>query len=158
MRGGLVLRSLGQSHTKDFAMKHLIKTAALAAFAGTLAFGGAASAQSWHNGHHDNGYHRGYDNQRYGGNHYRGYNGYRDYGHSYNRGYNRGYNGWHDRSDWRRGGYVSRYDYDRGYVVDWRYRRGLYRPPYGYEWRRVDDNYVLVAIASGLIASIISGY
>ena len=30
-------------------------------------------------------------------------------------------------------------------------------PTYGYEWRRVDDNYVLAAVATGLIASIIIG-
>ncbi len=64
---------------------------------------------------------------------------------------------WHDRSDWRQGGYVSRYDYNRGVVVDYRVHR-LRRPPAGYEWRRVDNNYVLVAIATGLIASIIASH
>lgn len=64
---------------------------------------------------------------------------------------------WHDRSDWRQGGYVSRYDYNRGAVVDYRVHR-LRRPPAGYEWRRVDNNYVMVAIATGLIASIIASH
>ncbi len=64
---------------------------------------------------------------------------------------------WHDRSDWRRGGYVSRTDWNRGAVVDYRVHR-LSRPPSGYEWRRVDNNYVLVAVATGLIASIIASH
>ncbi len=158
-------------------MKHLLKTAAIAVIAGAFALGSAASAQSWqgHNdrgGHHqgrDNG-HRGgdrdnhRDNDRHGGG-WGGNGGYehRRYDRDDNRGYNRGYgyqqsyrhSGWHDRSDWRRGGHVARYDWDRGYRVDYRGHRRLYSPPYGYEWRQVDDNYVLAAIASGLIASII---
>ena len=36
------------------------------------------------------------------------------------------------------------------------YRRyNLRRPPYGYEWRRYSDRYVLVAITTGLIMSVI---
>ncbi len=77
--------------------------------------------------------------------------------HHYRNGHNQHHaTSWHDHSDWRRGGYVSRNDYNRGVVVDYHHHRGLYRPPSGYEWRRVDNNYVLVAIASGLIASIIA--
>jgi len=140
-------------------MKHLLKAAAVAVIAGTFALGGAASAQSWHGhhdrGHYDNGYHRGdrdhyrgHDNRRY---EHRGYD--RSYYRSYQPTYR--YSGWHDRSDWRRGGYVARYDWDRGYRVDYRGYRRLYAPPYGYEWRRVDNNYVLAAVATGLIASII---
>lgn len=147
-------------------MKHFLKTAAVAVIAGTFALGGAASAQSWHGhhdrGHYDNGYHRGGDWDDHRGYGHRGdwddhrwhdrddYRGYhRDYYPAYR------YSGWHDRSDWRRGGYVARYDWDRGYRVDYRSYRRLYPPPYGYEWRRVDDNYVLAAVATGLIASII---
>ena len=73
---------------------------------------------------------------------------------SYDRGYHRG---WRDRSDWRRGGYVSYNDWDRGYAVDYRRHRHLYAPPRGYEWRRVDNNYVLAAVATGLIAGLIIG-
>ena len=130
-------------------MKHLLKSAAIAVIAGTFALGGAASAQSYHDGHHDRGhydtgYHRGHDRDR---GHYSGY--YRSYQPAYRN------SGWHDRSDWRRGGYVARYDWDRGYRVDYHSYRRLYAPPYGYEWRRVDNNYVLAAIATGLIASVI---
>ena len=45
---------------------------------------------------------------------------------------------------------------------DWYYaprvsyrRHHLRRPPYGYQWRRYDDRYVLVAISTGLIISVI---
>jgi len=62
--------------------------------------------------------------------------------------------GWHDRSDWRRGGWVSRNDWNRGQRIDYR-RYHLRRPPAGYEWRQVDGNYVLAAVATGVIASLI---
>ncbi len=39
-------------------------------------------------------------------------------------------------------------------VNDWRYA-GLRQPPRGYEWRRVDNRSLLVAIASGVIADIV---
>ncbi len=137
-------------------MKRILTTTAMAVLAGTLAFGTAAQAQGWHDrdrdhGRYEHGYHdrghdnRGYDNRGYGrGSYNRGY-GYHDNGY---------HNGWRDRSDWRRGGYVGRYDWDRGRHVDYRYYH-LRRPPYGYEWREVNGNYVLAAVASGLIASII---
>ncbi len=140
-------------------MKRLLTTAALALVAGTFAFGSAASAQDWHHGHddrghddrgyHDRGYDRGHDDRNWHGDRGRDDRGWHDRG--YDSGY---YRGWRDRSDWRRGGYVARGDWDRGYRVDYR-RYHLDRPPYGYEWRRVNDNYVLAAVASGLIASII---
>ncbi len=124
-------------------MKRLLKTAALCVLAGTFAIAGTASAQDWHR-HDDRGYHdRGYHDNR---------GGWGDRGH-YDGGSYRN-SGWHDRSDWRRGGYVGRGDWDRGYRVDYR-RYHLSRPPYGYEWRRVNDNYVLAAVATGLIASVI---
>jgi hypothetical protein len=56
--------------------------------------------------------------------------------------------GWHkgdrfDRSQWR--GYAP---------VDYRSSH-LRRPPRGYEWRRVDNNFVLAAVATGVIADIV---
>ena len=58
--------------------------------------------------------------------------------------------------DWHKGGRIERGDWDRGVrVSDWR-RYHLSRPPRGYEWRRVDNNYVLAAAAGGLIASVIA--
>lgn len=85
----------------------------------------------WRNGrwYHENGR---YDNGRH-----RGWS--RDRGHGYNwgRGQRMGYN------DWR---YAQRIDY-RHY--------NLRRPPRGYEWRRSDDRFLMVAIASGIIASVV---
>jgi Ni/Co efflux regulator RcnB len=61
-----------------------------------------------------------------------------------------------DHHDWRRGGRIERGDWDRGERVrDYR-RYHLSRPPRGYEWRRVDNNYVMAAVAGGLIASVIA--
>jgi Ni/Co efflux regulator RcnB len=111
--------------------KHL--TAALAA---TLLFGGAGAALAqphWDRGHHDNGRHEGWDRGRY-------HNGY-----DYNRGW---------RPEWRRGARMDYGYWSRGSRIDWR-RHHLRRPPYGYEWREVDGNYVLAAVATGLIADLI---
>ncbi len=46
------------------------------------------------------------------------------------------------------------------YVNDWRAHRGLYAPPYGYQWVRSDSgDFLLVALATGLIANLlINGY
>jgi Ni/Co efflux regulator RcnB len=56
---------------------------------------------------------------------------------------------------WYKGGHIERRDWERGARVnDWR-RYHLTRPPRGYEWRRVDNNYVLAAAATGLIAGLI---
>jgi Ni/Co efflux regulator RcnB len=68
----------------------------------------------------------------------------------------------HDRRDerreyrrWQRGQRLdARYRDNRYYVSDWR-RHGLRAPPRGYRWQRVDDSYVLAAVATGLIASVI---
>ena len=56
---------------------------------------------------------------------------------------------------WRRGAYLP--DHYRGFVVDEYWRYHLRRPPYGYHWVRVGDDYLLVALASGLIFDIIEG-
>jgi Ni/Co efflux regulator RcnB len=64
----------------------------------------------------------------------------------------------HDRwahHEWRRGGRIDFRDWRRGRVIDYR-RYHLRRPPRGYEWRDVDGNYVLAAIAGGIIADLIS--
>lgn len=56
--------------------------------------------------------------------------------------------------DWRKGGHISHDDWNRGRPVDYR-QYHLSAPPRGYEWREVDGNYVLAAVASGVIASAI---
>ncbi|WP_390347570.1 RcnB family protein [Variovorax boronicumulans] len=60
-------------------------------------------------------------------------------------------------SEWRRGGRVPAEYRGRNYVVnDWRAYR-LQQPPRGYQWVGVGGDYVLAAIATGLIAQIIAG-
>lgn len=56
--------------------------------------------------------------------------------------------------DWRAGGHIARNDWRRGVVINYRDHH-LRRPPRGYEWRQVDGNFVLAAVTTGLIASII---
>jgi Ni/Co efflux regulator RcnB len=57
--------------------------------------------------------------------------------------------------DWKRGGHIEHNDWNRGQHVDYRSHH-LRAPPRGYEWRQVDGNFVLAAVATGLIASIIA--
>jgi Ni/Co efflux regulator RcnB len=70
----------------------------------------------------------------------------RDFGHD-------GGNGHH----WARGERMpNTYYEDRGHYVDYRTYH-LRRPPHGYRWVRTEDNnYAMVAIATGLIAAIIA--
>ncbi len=71
---------------------------------------------------------------------------------------NRVHSGWaQDRGNtyrWREGERMGYYDWYYAPRVSYR-RYHLRRPPYGYEWRRYDDRYVLVAITTGLIMSVI---
>ncbi len=63
----------------------------------------------------------------------------------------------HPRSEWRRGGRVPNEYRGRNYVVnDWRGHR-LHAPAQGQQWVSVGGDYVLAAIATGLIAQIIAG-
>lgn len=59
----------------------------------------------------------------------------------------------HGRGHWKKGEHLPK-DHRGAYVSDYRHY-GLKAPPRGHEWRRVDDQYVLVAIATGVIASVI---
>jgi Ni/Co efflux regulator RcnB len=53
-----------------------------------------------------------------------------------------------------RGGYLPRtYWQPTYYVNDWQAYPGLYAPPRGYQWMNIDGNFLLVALASGLIAN-----
>ena len=56
--------------------------------------------------------------------------------------------------EWHRGARINHDDWNRGAQVDW-HSRHLRQPPRGYEWREVDGNYVLAAVATGVIASVI---
>ncbi len=57
--------------------------------------------------------------------------------------------------NWRKGDRIDRGSWGNYQRVDYR-RSHLRAPPRGYEWRRVDNNYVLAAVATGLIASVIA--
>jgi len=102
-------------------------TAIAAATLALSAVAGAASAQPYG---HDNGRH---DNARH----------------------DNGYHNGDRHHDWRRGGRIERSDWNRGQRVDWR-RHHLRQPPRGYEWRQVDNQYVMAAVATGVIASILA--
>lgn len=79
------------------------------------------------------------DNRQYG---YR-QDGYRHRGHAYGH-----------RDHWRRGARIS-HDYGQYYVVnDWHRHQRLYAPQRGYHWVQTGDDFALVAIATGIIASV----
>lgn len=57
--------------------------------------------------------------------------------------------------EFRRGGYIPREYRNRQYYVnDWRSHR-LAPPPHGHQWVQVGSDYVLIAVATGLIANLI---
>jgi Ni/Co efflux regulator RcnB len=57
--------------------------------------------------------------------------------------------------EWRRGGHIPPEYRSRQYVVnDWRSHH-LHAPPRGYEWVQVGGDYVLVAVATGIIAQLL---
>jgi len=101
----------------------------------------AASAQDWRRDHNNNGRYDARD---------RAYEqGRRDEARRDDRQDRREYRRWAkgQRLD-------SRYRGNGYYVNDYR-RYGLRAPPRGYRWHRVNDQYVLAAVATGLIASVI---
>ena len=60
-------------------------------------------------------------------------------------------------AEWRRGDRVPREFRGRNYVVnDWRGQR-LQAPPRGYQWVGVGGDFVLTAVATGIIAQIVIG-
>jgi Ni/Co efflux regulator RcnB len=152
-------------------MRHLLYAALAIA---TAAAPAAASAQDWRHDHdhdrdrydrHDRGdrHHRG-DHRRWDrfDRHraetwrdraeWRGFHGARrGYWYAPGYGYVRHNPAW--RAYWRRGGYVPA-PYRHYYVQDWGYY-GLRAPPPGYRWVYADGNFVLMALASGLIADVI---
>ncbi len=57
--------------------------------------------------------------------------------------------------EWHKGRAIDHGHWDHAERVDWKARH-LHRPPRGYEWRDVDGNYVMAAVATGVIANIIA--
>ncbi|KRA57798.1 hypothetical protein ASD79_15910 [Caulobacter sp. Root655] len=109
-------------------------------------------------GRHDNGRHRGWDRHDrwdYGRHNGYYYNNRWSYGpppaYYYGRpGFRPGY------SSWRRGGYLPPYYRGDSYVIHDYGRYRLRSPPRGYYWYRTGNDYVLAAIATGLIFDIIN--
>ena len=101
-----------------------------------------------------------YDHRDDRGGHEQGRYQDRGYGRD-NHGYDRSREA-HQRNDerradhrWARGERLpTTYYQNRSYYVDYRSHH-LRRPPSGYRWVQVDNNYALVAITTGLIASLI---
>ncbi|WP_160287937.1 RcnB family protein [Pseudomonas knackmussii] len=60
--------------------------------------------------------------------------------------------------EWRRGWVVQPvYRSDRYWVTDW-HARHLYAPPRDHRWLYVNGDYVLIAIATGAVVSVLAGY
>jgi Ni/Co efflux regulator RcnB len=57
--------------------------------------------------------------------------------------------------EWKKGAKMRDEDWKRGEHVDYKAQH-LRAPPHGYEWRQVDGNYVLAAVATGVIASVVA--
>jgi Ni/Co efflux regulator RcnB len=154
-------------------------TIACAVLASTLGFSTLASAQDWRGRHdgdqrseqrHDRQDRRGDDrnwqNQRHDD---RGWNrneNYQQRGYVYNQpravyaqpsyAYSSPqYYGQAQR--YYRGGYLPRqYMAGNYYVNNWQAYPGLYAPPYGYQWVDTGGDFVLVALATGLIANLLT--
>jgi Ni/Co efflux regulator RcnB len=58
-------------------------------------------------------------------------------------------------SDWHKGERLPTEYRDRNYVVDDWHEHGLKAPPRGYQWVGVNGDYVLAAIATGVIANVL---
>lgn len=56
--------------------------------------------------------------------------------------------------EWKKGYHMKQEDWNRARPIDY-HQYHLKPPPRGYEWREVDGNYVLAAVATGVIASAI---
>lgn len=57
--------------------------------------------------------------------------------------------------EWKKGAKIRDEDWKRGEQVDYKAHH-LRAPPRGYEWREVDGNYVLAAVATGVISSVVA--
>src|SRR5882672_4000101 len=143
------------------------RTTLIATLVASLALGSAAFADQGGRGHdynrgHDHGHDydrdrsRAYHGERrdferrdfrpYARESYRAPERYRGYDHDR---YYRPYGYYSHR--WSRGERLPLAFYARSYVVDDFYGYGLYAPPRGYHWVRVDGDAVLAAVATGIV-------
>lgn len=58
---------------------------------------------------------------------------------------------------WKRGERMGYNDWSSAQPVDYR-QHHLRHPPRGYEWRESNGQYILAAVASGVIASMVMGH
>jgi Ni/Co efflux regulator RcnB len=137
-------------------MEHAMRTqrliaSALAAL--TLAASGAAFARPDDPGRHDD---RGpYGQERRGGPRADDRRGPDGHGPGHGRGVARGNPHDHGHGHYQRGGRLPVEYRSRQYVVDdWRGHR-LAAPPRGYHWVQAGGDYLLVAIATGIIAQVL---
>jgi Ni/Co efflux regulator RcnB len=63
--------------------------------------------------------------------------------------------GYVHHQEWKKGSRMRDEDWRRGQPVDY-HEHHLRAPPRGHEWREVDGNYVLAAVATGVIASVVT--
>lgn len=83
----------------------------------------------------------------------------RGYNHGYSYGYNRGYAPRYYANTaprFYRGGYLPYAYRQPTFHVNWRAYNGLYAPPYGYQWVHVGNEFLLIALATGLIATAVT--
>ena len=59
-------------------------------------------------------------------------------------------------NEWKKGYHMRSEDWGRGERINDYRTYHLSAPPRGYEWREVDGNYVMAAVATGVIASVIA--
>lgn len=105
-----------------------------------------------HGERHDNGRHHDDRHDRHDGPHGKAKHHRYDDARFYHRDDRRGGG---PRHDLRRGHHLSKeYRHDRYVVRDWRTRH-LSAPPRGHHWVRAGNDYVLAAIATGLIAQVL---
>lgn len=76
---------------------------------------------------------------------------------AWNQGYRAGaYQPAYGAPRFHRGSYLPHEYRQRTYHVnDWHAHRGLYAPPYGHQWVQVGSDFLLVAIATGLVANLL---
>ena len=136
----------------------------------SMGLGGFASAQGRNDRYDRND--RSDRHDRYGRSHGSSHGDYRDHrGYRADTNWQRGYQGYNQRGEWRdqsgqwrgagprhdlrRGGYLTPQYRSHYYVVDnWRGHH-LSAPPRGYHWVQAGNDYVLAAIATGVILQIL---
>jgi Ni/Co efflux regulator RcnB len=58
-------------------------------------------------------------------------------------------------AEWKKGYHLRGEDWGRGDHIDNWQQYKLRRPPNGYEWRRIDGNFVLASTSDGVVMSVV---